>query len=323
MRYPLLFTLLIISLTNLAAQDSLRLTIKLDGFKDKDELSVYLIDGQYSLPTDQSELTIYRKLDSPTRLSIYYKSRYKAYWLDNSDVEIFVPKSNFKNGVIFSGTAPQRLWDSLLTASQADKADKAKIIETNLENEVVKNFLALKSYTLLPEDEERLLAQTSDSIQKFAKYNSFSVDVDRGTRLKEGDRMMDFTASTIDKKITDTEDLRGKYILLDFAGTGCGWCWLAYPQMAESLVEYNNLQVLTFNEDYNFKGWQNIADKRNIKLPWPVLWEAENKREILKNYGINVLPTYLLISPEGIILERWQGGKDEKIERMLEKHGVE
>jgi peroxiredoxin len=320
MRYPLIFTLLIISLTNLAAQDSLRLTIKLDGFKDKDELSVYLIDGQYSLPTDQSELTIYRKLDSPTRLSIYYKSRYKAYWLDNSDVEIFVPKSNFKNGVIFSGTAPQRLWDSLLTASQADKA---KIIETNLENEVVKNFLALKSYTLLPEDEERLLAQTSDSIQKFAKYNSFSVDVDRGTRLKEGDRMMDFTASTIDKKITDTEDLRGKYILLDFAGTGCGWCWLAYPQMAESLVEYNNLQVLTFNEDYNFTGWQNIADKRNIKLPWPVLWEAENKREILKNYGINVLPTYLLISPEGIILERWQGGKDEKIERMLEKHGVE
>jgi hypothetical protein len=93
--------------------------------------------------------------------------------------------------------------------------------------------------------------------------------------------------------------------------------------MAETLVEYKNLQVLTFNEDYNFKGWQNLADKRNIKLPWPVLWEAENKQEILTSYGINVLPTYLLISPEGIILERWQGGKDEKIEKKLEKHGVE
>jgi hypothetical protein len=190
MRYPIILTLFFLSHINLTAQDSLRLTFKMNGFKDKDELRVNLIDGVYNLPTDKNELTIFRKLDSPTQLSIMYKSRIKSFWLDNSDIEIYIPKSGFPKEITIEGSKSEDLWNSLLAASQTEKA---QIIRDNMDSKVVQHFLASRSYTLLPEDKESLLAQTSDSIQKFAKYNSFSVDVDRGTRLKEGDRMMDFS----------------------------------------------------------------------------------------------------------------------------------
>ena len=92
--------------------------------------------------------------------------------------------------------------------------------------------------------------------------------------------------------------------------------------MSKTLVNYKNLQTFTFNLDFRHSQWQKIATQRNIELPWPVLWKAENKQEIIDRYGINVLPTYYLISPDGTILDRWQAGKVEKLIRKLEQHKV-
>lgn len=319
MRAHLIFTLLFASFVSLNAQDSLKLTFKLDGFKDKDQIRIAFSEGQFNLPTDKPEITISRKLNSPEVMTVVYKSRIQSIWIDNNDIEVYIPKSGFVGRIISIGSPSQMLWDSLLAAN---KEEKAQILEKNIDHKVAHNFLASRSNLLLPKDAERLLAKTPESIQKTAKYNLNLLELDKGAKLKEGDQMMDFVANTIDGQKVNTNNLRGDFLILDFASTSCGWCWIAYPRMVEIVSEYDNLSVLTFNEDYNYKGWANLAEKREINLPWPVLWEAENKKEIFSKYGINVLPTYLLISPEGKILERWTSGKEEKIKKILDKHNV-
>lgn len=318
-RFSLSLLIALFASTSLNAQDSLRLTFKLEGFKAKDQLSISFSEGQFLLPTEKEEVTIVRKLAGPESLAIIYKSRFKSLWIDNNNITVVISKSGFKNGINVQGSPSEDLWQQMV---KAPKKERAKILEENINTKMAQSYLASSSNKLFPEDQERLLAMSNPKTNDLAKYNISLLGLDVSERLKEGDPMMDFIASTIDDQQTSTEDLRGKFLLLDFAGTGCGWCWIEYPNMVESLEKYENLQVLTINQDFAHEQWQKRANQRNIDLPWPVLWKAENKKEILAKYGIQVLPTHYLISPEGIILERWQGAKDNKLERVLEKHKV-
>lgn len=312
-------TLFILLITSVSAQDSLRLTFKLKGFKAKDQLGIYFGEGSYSLPTDRDSLTIFRKLDSPERMTISYKSRIRSFWVDNNDITVEVSKEGIRKGFEVIGSSAEDFWQNLLSA---DQKERAKILEENIDRKIAQHYLAYLSHKLLPEDRERLLAMSDSRTEDMADYNISLLGSNKVKKLKVGDQIMDFTAATIEDDLVSTSDLRGKYILLDFAGTGCGWCWIAYPQMVELLSKRKNLQVLTINEDFFHERWQKIADSKNIDLPWPVLWKAENKRAILEKYGIQVLPTHYLISPDGIILERWQGAREGKLERVIEKYGI-
>jgi thiol-disulfide isomerase/thioredoxin len=317
MRYPFVLTLLFLLHINLSAQDSLRLTFKMDGFKDKDLLSVYLIDGEYQIPTDKPEITISRKLDSPTRLAVYYKSRYKAFWLDNGEVEIYISKSNFAGRTKSSGSPSQTLWDSLVAA---EPEDKARIIEDNIESVVVHGYLSSKSNLLLPADRERILAKVPNKVSDQANYDLSGLDIDNKTKVKENDMIFDFTAKDAEMNEFSTSDYRGEYLLLDFAATGCGPCWQAYPNMIDIVNKYPNLKVITYNQDFAKAGWQKQAERLNINIEWPVLWESENKKEVFSKYGIDGWPYFFLISPEGKVVEKWFGSNKGRLESALKRH---
>lgn len=318
-RFTLSFIIALFTCASLSAQDSLRLTLHLDGFNAKDEVYLILGDTAYKIDPSQDSFQLNRRIPEPRMAMIRFKSRAQTFWVENGEISVTIPKRGFIGGVKVSGSSSQSLWEELLKAS---KEERAELLAENINTKMAQSYLARSSDRLLPEDQERLLAMSNTKTNDLAKYNISLLGLDTNEKLKEGDPMMDFTASTIDNQVTSTKDLRGKYILLDFAGTGCSWCWVEYPKMVESLEKYENLQVLTINQDFAHELWQKRADQRNIDLPWPVLWKAENKKEIFAKYAIQVLPTHYLISPEGIILERWQGAKDNKLERAIEKHNI-
>jgi thiol-disulfide isomerase/thioredoxin len=317
MRYPLLFTLLIISLTNLAAQDSLRLTIKLDGFKDKDELSIAFSEGQFNFPTDKEDITIVRKLNEPELMSFFYKNKYQSFWIDNTDMEVYIPKSGFSGGLVAKGSPSQALWNSILEAPQEKKAS---ILEENIDNKVTHTYLATNSNALLPTDRERLLTMVPEDISDQAKYSLSGLDIDRKTKIKENDMIFDFTAKDADGNEFSTTDYRGEYLLLDFAATGCGWCWIGYPDLIEIKKEYPSLKVITYNEDFSKEGWSKQAERLKLNIDWPVLWEADDKREVFVKYGIDGWPYFFLISPEGEVLEAWFGSRKGRLVSALKKH---
>lgn len=317
MRFYLIFTLIITSVIGLKAQDSLKLTFKLDGFREKDKLTVGFSEGQFTLPTNKAELTITRKLNSPEMMSIFYKSRYQSFWIDNVNMEVYIPKSGFVGGVASKGSSSQAIWDSLLAASQKEKA---QILEENIDSKVALSYLSERSNELLATDRERLLSMVPIEVKEQANYGLSGISIDKKSKVKENDQIVDFTGKDANGKAFSTKDFRGEYLLLDFAATGCGPCWMGYPDLIEIQKKYSTLNIITFNQDFSIEAWEKQAERRNIEIEWPVLWVAENKREIFEKYGIDGWPYFFLISPEGKVLDTWFGSRKGRLESALKKH---
>ena len=148
----IVFGLLVITTFSLSAQDSLRLTFKLEGFSDKDLLTVSFGEGRIKIPTYKNEHVITRKLDQPVSLKVFYKSRVKSAWIDNNDIQIYVSKSKFSKGINVQGSPSEELWQKILSAS---KEERAILLEENIESNLARSFLATNSESLLPEDRDR------------------------------------------------------------------------------------------------------------------------------------------------------------------------
>jgi peroxiredoxin len=120
-----------------------------------------------------------------------------------------------------------------------------------------------------------------------------------------------FRYAGFDGKLVGLEDMRGKYVLLDFWETWCGYCILALPKMKEVYEKYHSkgLELVGITTE-NEKRIGEIIQKN--QLPYINL-KGDNR--ILKDYLVEARPGYVLIDREGRIVayNDW-----EKIEKILE-----
>lgn len=140
--------------------------------------------------------------------------------------------------------------------------------------------------------------------------------------LPEGTEAINFNARTEEGTDFQLSALKGKYVLLDFTATGCGYCWESYPHLTEAQEKFkDNLQVVTFHVYDTLKTqWNRIALKRNINVNWIRVWDVENKEAIMNQYKVDGMPIYYLINPEGKIVSSWFGNRPKKLNRILDKH---
>ena len=122
-----------------------------------------------------------------------------------------------------------------------------------------------------------------------------------------GDKMIDFTAHDTAGVEYSLSDFKGKYILLDFWSFGCGPCIMSIPEMKELNTQYKDaLTIVGINMAANEKQWRK-ASKRD-SIPWTNLSDGKGTIAGLSSvYGIEGVPTYILINSEGVIVEKWMG----------------
>jgi len=321
MKLLITLTALFISIISLS-QETIKLKIELEGFGKSNDLEV-IINGDYLMTNKKGNILFNDSITikGPTYGSILKKSgRYSGFWIEPSSSNVIVHKKNFFSSIEVPGS-------------------NSHLIYVKVKHE--KDTKKLKQNLLTYKDEEIAL-RVWDSSFKFQKLNKSDlieiynqidpkyVDLVKNVRafiatsdlgkVKKGAKIIDFIAADAEGNIFNTKDYRGKYLLIDFASTSCGWCWIGYEDMIPDLPSYNNLQVLTFNRDQNKKGWSRFAEMKNLEFPWPVLWDGDNKQEIFELYGINVLPTFFLVSPDGIVVDTWKSGRHEKLIKTLNKN---
>ena len=135
-----------------------------------------------------------------------------------------------------------------------------------------------------------------------------------------GDKMVDFVAYDTEGEKHSLSEFKGKYILLDFWALACGPCIKAIPETRELYA--NNKDILTIvgvnmvtNEDL----WRETSKKDSIT--WINLSDGKGTfAGVSADYGINGFPTYILIDPEGVIIEKWMGYGPNVFKQKLEKH---
>lgn len=109
---------------------------------------------------------------------------------------------------------------------------------------------------------------------------------------------------------TSLEGLRGKYILLDFWETWCGYCIMAFPRMKSLYEKYHplGLEIVGITTE-NSKQVEKLVELN--KLPYR---HINGDTLLLNNYLVSARPHYVLIGPNGQVLA---GTGLETIENIL------
>ena len=131
-----------------------------------------------------------------------------------------------------------------------------------------------------------------------------------------GKEAKDFTLEDLSGKMLSLSSLRGKYVLLDFWGSWCGGCIQAFPHIKAFYASHRDkVEVLGVAIHDKKDKWKAAAQEH--ELPWKLVLDTEGKGSVAEAYGIVAAPTYVLIDPEGKVVE-WSIGEMESIEERFD-----
>ena len=111
----------------------------------------------------------------------------------------------------------------------------------------------------------------------------------------------DFTLNDINGKALALSSLRGKYVILDFWGSWCGWCIRGIPNMKEYYNKYKGkFEILGIDCNDSEKEWKTAV--KEYELPWLHVYNT-NDSGVLEAYAIEGFPTKIIVDPDGKIVK--------------------
>lgn len=116
-----------------------------------------------------------------------------------------------------------------------------------------------------------------------------------------------FTLPDLQEKDVSLSDFRGKWLILDFWGSWCGWCIKGFPELKAAYEKYKpELEVIGIDCQETPERWK--AGVERHQLPWVHVYLSQEKQtELLGAYGVQGFPTKVIVNPEGKIMNITSG----------------
>lgn len=142
---------------------------------------------------------------------------------------------------------------------------------------------------------------------------------DRIARVKAaavGSVAPEFELKDLNGNLVKLSSLRGKYVLIDFWASWCGPCRKEIPNVKNVHDAFGDkgLTVVGLSVDNSEKAWRKAVEEEQVK--YLQLYDSEGVT--WKLYDFNGIPFMILISPEGVILERGLRGME--VRKNVEKY---
>jgi len=147
-----------------------------------------------------------------------------------------------------------------------------------------------------------------------------------------------FKLKGLDGKTISLSDYRGKYVLLDFFTTWCKYCKKAIPGVVEAQAKYGKkgLNIIIINKGesaatikkYAANPWDEynrpFKDAKGLPLQIKSPFLADPGSRISNQYLAFSIPTFVLIGPNGSIIDRGTGApaKDRLIKKWKQLAGI-
>ncbi|WP_320822835.1 TlpA disulfide reductase family protein [Reinekea sp.] len=117
--------------------------------------------------------------------------------------------------------------------------------------------------------------------------------------VQEGDVFPTFKIPTLDGKVLDTAQLKGRVVYVDFWASWCTTCKESFPILSELNTELqgNNIFFLGINTDEDVK----LAKKFLLKTPVNFLNVSDRTQKIVEFFRPTGFPTAYIVGKDGIV----------------------
>lgn len=246
---------------------------------------------------------------------------YKELDLIYSHIKPLTEKSMQAARAAYDSTKPQAERDSLMAVSEACKDSiqdlVAEYVYSRPDSEAA--LYAFYMYGNL-EKHHDCLEQFCECVrtgalacmyaEQVANYQALLKQKEAEKRVADGMPAPEFTLNNLDGKPFSLSSLRGKYVVLDFWGTWCGWCIKGMPEMKEMYAKYKQrLEVVGIACGDSEEAWKKcVAEKA---LPWTNLLNGAGDADVSSLYAVTGYPTKVILDPEGRILKTILGESTE------------
>lgn len=151
---------------------------------------------------------------------------------------------------------------------------------------------------------------------EIAEAKEYVQQKERDEKLPVGSVAPDFTLEDINGQPLSLKSLRGKYLILDFWGSWCGWCIKGFPDMKKYYQKYKDkMEILGMDCNDTKVKWKRAVEEH--MLPWKHVYVPKGS-DIYDDYRISGFPTKVIISPEGKVVNTVIG-EDPMFYDMLDK----
>ena len=246
---------------------------------------------------------------------------YKELDLIYSHIKPLTEKSMQAARAAYDNTKPQAERDSLMAVSEAYKDSIQNLVAEYVYNhpDADAALYAFYMYGNL-ERHHDCLDQFCECVrtgvlanmyaEQVADYQALLKQKEAEKRVADGMPAHEFTLNNLEGKPFSLSSLRGKYVVLDFWGTWCGWCIKGMPEMKKMYAKYNQrLEVVGIACGDTEEVWKKcVAEKA---LPWTNVLNATGEADVSAMYAVKGYPTKIVLDTEGRILKTILGESPE------------
>ena len=150
----------------------------------------------------------------------------------------------------------------------------------------------------------------SETTQSGTETPSVKIDIVEGINL--GNKAPEIMMPSPKGNVITLSSLKGKLVLIDFWASWCGPCRAENPSVVSAYNKYheqkfkngNGFEILSVSLDQNELAWAKAIEKDQLVWPYHVSDLQGWSNAAALRYGVNSIPTNVLVNGEGIIIAK-------------------